>query len=187
MITHDIQHWRNARQLRTHLSQHDPAICSWVKKIVIHHTYRPLQSQWQGLQSMKNIMNGYEAKGWTSAPHLFICSGSPRAYNDGIFQMNPLNLVGTHARQCNPTTWGIEVVGDYTHRPWDAGTTMMVTSAIVELLKWRNRDVDIEHEVSFEDIIGHRDCNPTTCPGDAINIITIRNAVRYAVENMYAS
>lgn len=180
----DIRQWNNATKLKAHLFNHDPAICNWVTGIVVHHTVNPQPRHWKGITSMNNMKKDFINRGWSAAPHLFIVYGSPNPADNGIWQMTPLNVEGVHARTCNPHTWGIEVVGNYMAKPWDAGTTMLVTSAITELIMWRNKTGFMP--LTPKSVVGHRDCNPTSCPGDAINIDTVRDAVAYMLEYHYA-
>jgi hypothetical protein len=174
----DIQHWKSSAQLYQHIKQHDPAICSWVQSIVIHHTYRPIPADWRGLQSMESLKRYYTQLGWDSGPHLFICADAPNPAYNGVFQLTALNEPGTHAGVCNSTSWGIEVVGDYDSKPWSLQTTHMVAQSVAYLMKWVNM------AVASTTIKGHRDCNsPKSCPGSAINLDALRSIVqvyRYA-------
>src|SRR6476469_1533450 len=89
----------------------------WPIGSVLHNTFRPTESQWAGLASMRSMQATYEAKGWTSGPHCYLAVGSPFAANDGIWVMTPPMDRGTHAGQCNATRWGIELVGDFAIKP----------------------------------------------------------------------
>jgi hypothetical protein len=168
----DIRQWSTWQAFREHLFQHDRRICRWVGGAVIHHTWRPTPVQWRGIASMESLKRFYIAKGWTAGPHLFICAGAPNPADDGIFQLTPLNLRGVHAGVCNPTTWGIEVVGDYDKAPWSDATSDLVTHAVRALFDWRELDT------TPRTLKGHRDCNsPKTCPGSAINLDYVRRQV----------
>lgn len=168
----DVRQWKTVDAFAKHLAAHDPAICSWVQGMIIHHTWRPTQSQWRGRASIEGMKAYYERLNppWDAGPHLFIVSGSPNAADDGIWQMTPLNMVGVHAGVCNSTNWGIEVVGDYDDEPWDAATRALVVGAAAELAKWRGIII------SPDTVKGHRDCNsPKSCPGKAINMQQVRD------------
>ena len=168
----DIRQWATPNQLNAHLKQHNPAICSWVKGVVIHHTYRPTPDTWSGMHSMKALQRYYEQLGWTAGPHLFICADAPRPADNGVFQLTPLNLRGIHAGICNSTTWGIEVVGDYDNKPWSLQTTHMVAQTVAYLMHW------ISMPIVISSVKGHRDCDsPKTCPGKAINLEAFRDIV----------
>lgn len=174
----DIRQWNTPAQLNQHIQQYDPAICSWVRSIVIHHTYRPTPLTWSGISSMKSLERYYTQLGWDAGPHLFICADAPAPSYNGVFQLTALNEVGIHAGVCNNSTWGIEVVGDYDSAPWSLQTTHMVAQSVAYLMKWINLPVNPTT------IKGHRDCNsPKTCPGRAINLDAFRDIVqvyRYA-------
>jgi hypothetical protein len=167
----DIQHWPTHERFAAHLAKHDPIVCNWVKAVVIHHTWKPVASGWRGLASVESLRRFYIAKGWTSAPHLFICAGAPNPAHDGIFQLTPLNLTGTHAGAvCNRTTIGIEVIGDYDDAPWPDNVATLVSYALAHFMEWRS--------LGRNAIIGHRNCNsPKTCPGKAVSIERVQNMV----------
>lgn len=170
----DIRQWKTIDAFRAHLAAHDPAICDWVQGVVVHHTWSPTQRQWRGKASVEGLKTFYENKNppWDAGPHLFICVGAPNPEDDGIWQMTPLNMVGIHAGVCNPTTWGIEVVGDYDNQPWSDGTRQLVVGAIAALMEWRRLSV------TPNSLKGHRDCNsPKSCPGKAINMAVVRQWV----------
>lgn len=173
----DIRQWKTVAEFKAHLAAHDPAICNWVQGLVVHHTWRPTQSQWRGRASVEGLKTFYENQNppWDSGPHLFIATGSPNPADDGIWQMTPLNMQGTHARQCNPTTWGMEVVGDYMEQPWSTATRNLAVGAVSSLFQWRGLTV------TEQSLKGHRDCNKTSCPGDAINLDDVRRWVSEAM------
>ena len=166
----DIRQWKTIEEFAKHLSLHDPAICNWVNGAIVHHTYRPLQSQWRGKATMEGLKQFYIDKGWTAGPHLFLAENSPNPEDNGIWQLTPLNIPGIHANACNPTTWGIEVVGDYDAQPWDDNTKRLTVGSIGELFKWRVLTVN------NKSIRPHKECNPTkSCPGNAINMNDVRS------------
>jgi hypothetical protein len=167
----DIRQWRTATEFKEHLKAHDPAIASWARGIVVHHAVRPTPSTWDGVNTMNNMVQVFIKRGWDSGPHLFIVQGARNTKNNGIWQMTPLNMPGTHARQCNPSTWGIEVVGEYTDKPWDPATAQTVLLAMAALCSWRNLPI------TADAIKGHRDCNSTECPGESIKMPAVRSAL----------
>lgn len=166
----DFRQWKTVADFSAHLNAHDPSICNWATGAVVHHTWKPTPKTWDGMRTMKAIQRYYVAQKWTSGPHLFICAGAPDPLDDGIFQMTPLNLRGTHAAICNSTTWGIEVVGNYDVGPWSDATEQLVLGAIRELFKWRKL------VVTKQSVRGHRDCNSKkTCPGRFIDMNELRS------------
>ena len=158
-----IQMWATPAQLAAHLAKHDPAICSWVTGITIHHTILPTIEMWVGRRSMTSLMGFYrDVRGWSSGPHLFI--------GREIWQLTPLNLPGTHGNRCNPDHWGVEVLGSYDQRPWPPALAEIVHGTLAVLLDWRR--------LPATTINGHRDCgSPKTCPGTAIQLPIVRKAV----------
>jgi N-acetylmuramoyl-L-alanine amidase-like protein len=157
----DIRHWATVEAFEAHLSHYDPAICAWVEGLTIHHTAIPTVAQWRGRRSVEVLGRFYRAKGWSGGPHLFI---GP----DGIWQGTPLNLPGIHAIGANGTRWGVEFVGNYTHVGWAEPIHALGLGAVAALLRWRKLGVS-PHTVD-----GHRNYNKPSCPGDAINLDTVR-------------
>lgn len=175
----DIRQWKTIEEFKAHLAAHDPAIAEWATGIIVHHTYRPLQSQWQGRQTMEGLKNYYISLGWDAGPHLFIAKNSPNPADDGIWQLTPLNMVGIHAGVCNSHNWGIEVVGDYDAKPWDDVTRSLVVNTCAALNEWRSI------VVNANTLKGHRDCNsPKTCPGKAIDMDQVRRWVTTAMADI---
>ncbi|MBD3245267.1 MAG: hypothetical protein GF335_04735 [Candidatus Moranbacteria bacterium] len=147
---------------------------SW---LVIHHTWRPTQDQWQGGKSILGIKNYYEKKGWRAGPHLFIAK-------DGIWLFTDMDEVGIHAGKGN-ALWknkyskriyggyvrgssyelvgysvGIEVVGNYDNQTW-SGKTLTNTVGSINILK---NVLNINNDkIKF-----HRDYSNKSCPGWAI-------------------
>ena len=156
--------WRTVEAFRAHLRKHNPNVVPWAQGIALHHTASPVPSTWKGLESIASLARFYRFHhGWKAGPHLFICAGSPNPANDGIFQLTPLNMTGVHAQHCNSTTWGIEVVGNYTSQPWSDATTSLVIGAVHELMSWKGITPN------RKTLIYHRECVPSTqCPGQAI-------------------
>jgi len=122
-------------------------------KIVLHHTSSPTPEQWGGVQTIINLNNYYDSKGWTTGPHLFIAP-------DGIWLFTDMRKNGTHAGSGNWRSIGIEMVGNYqTQKPtgiiWDY--TLFAITTLNERLK-----------LNPEDIKFHRDFMATDCPGKAV-------------------
>ena len=166
------EHWRTVDEFRAHLAKHSPSVAPWVQGAVVHHTWRPEVSQWRGQTTFNGILNYYKAKQpkWTSAPHLFLVVGSPDPRNDGIWQMTPLNITGTHAGAWNRTHWGIEVVGNYDDRGWSEPTKQLLYQTILTLFQWRNI------EVNRQSVVGHRETgSKKSCPGKSIDMNQVRS------------
>jgi hypothetical protein len=67
-FAYDLRHWRTHEDFRAHLAAHDPAVCSWVTKVVIHHTVKPTIAEWRGEVTMNGMKRYYEGLGWDSGP-----------------------------------------------------------------------------------------------------------------------
>lgn len=172
-----IEHWHSIRQFKEHLAKHSPAVASWASGVVIHHTWKPTVAQWQGRATMDGIVQYYKNKGWTSAPHLFVVSGSPSFDNDGIWQLTPLNMAGTHAGAWNSTHWGIEVVGNYDDVAWSPALRALVVDTTATLLAWRG--------VPFKTatVLGHRETgSKKSCPGRKIDMYDVRSQIKQQLE-----
>lgn len=168
-----IEHWPTVAAFRAHLAQYDALRTNlWTRKVVLHHTVRPLPSQWRGWKSMANLATYYrDTLRWTGGPHLFVCHGAPNPADNGIWQGSPLNMQTTHSNNCNRDGIAIEVVGNYDAAPWPPLTAELVLGTTDALLTWR--------QLPTAAVVGHRDCgSKKTCPGRAIDL----NAVRARLE-----
>jgi len=171
---YDLRHWATVQEFDTHLHRHEPiATAPWARGVVLHHTWRPLPSQWNGAITMNAMSKRYEAMGWRGGPHLFLVIGGRNPELDGIWQMCPLNVPGIHCSSLigNASMWGIEVVGEYDTRTWPDDVHRLVRSTTLALMNWRGIAVDATT------LKGHREypAAKKTCPGSAINL----DAVRY--------
>jgi hypothetical protein len=159
----DIRHWPSVEAFEQHLAAHDPAVAMWVTELVYHHTYRPLRHQWYGRKTMDSLVRYYrDDQGWSSGPHLFVAP-------DGIWQLTPLHLPGTHAMAGNDNSWGIEVVGDYDHEVWPRPIANLALGAGAALLRWRGLPA------TRQTVSPHSAYNPKkTCPGRKIDLEWVR-------------
>lgn len=132
-------------------------------RLVLHHTYRPDETQWRGLASMRGMQGYYAGLGWSAAPHIYVAP-------DGIWLFTPMREVGIHAGLGNQgitnSTWwysiGLEMVGyfDY-NRPsgnvWEYAKEVMVGVA-------QRLNIAPRRLISF-----HRDyTSEKSCPGWAV-------------------
>lgn len=167
----DIRQWRDGVEFRRHLAAHPPSLCGWVQRVVIHHTVKPLAVDWRGRRSMAALARYYAGLGWDSGPHLFIVHGAPDHLHNGIWQLTALNERGTHAGECNASSIGVEVVGNFDAHAWPPLLENLVVDTVASFLAWRC--------LPAERVAGHRDCkSPKTCPGRAVNLTTVRELVR---------
>lgn len=166
----DYRHFRDLGAFKNHLITHDPRLCNWVRRIIIHHTVSPTTAGWAGVASVRGAMRYYrDTLGWDGAPHLFVCAGAKDPDDDGVFQLNPLNLRGIHSNNCNIDGIAIEVVGNYDKVAWSPAMKALVEGTTAFLMQW------IGLEVTPQTLVGHRDCGSTkTCPGKMINMDVVR-------------
>ena len=172
MFAKEMIHFPNVTDFEKYLS--DIVKPEWTKTLVIHHTWKPVESDWNGMSTMKGIKNYYEKLGWDSGPHLFVCIGSPDAKNDGIWLMSNLEEKGIHANECNSVSWGLEIVGNYDVKPWSDKLKKYLYELFPVILK----KLEIT-SVTMKNLKGHRECNsPKTCPGKKIDMDVVRNDVQ---------
>jgi hypothetical protein len=163
----DIRQFNTALDLEKHLTQYDRDVAGWVTGATLHHTWKPLASQWRGRSTLMAMMKFFtNVRGWDRGPHLFIAP-------DGIWQLTPLNIPGIHAVSTNKCHWGIEVVGNYDKEDWPEKTKEMVYDTIFTLFAWRGITVNERN------LVGHRETgSPKTCPGSAIDMNQVRKDLK---------
>lgn len=174
------QRWGTVSEFSAYLS--GIKVPTWFNRIVIHHTWKPVQVDWRGMQSMAVLERYYRdvvewrdasgviRRGWSSGPNMFVCLGSPSPEWDGIYQGTPIGHQGTHAGKCNSSSIGIEVVGNFDLTPWSGDLHVLMLDICVAICRWAGRTAKI--------IVGHRDCgSPKTCPGSAIDLVSFRGQV----------
>jgi hypothetical protein len=148
-------------------------------RLVLHHTYRPDETTWRGLASMRGMQDFYASKGWRAAPHIYTAP-------DGTWLFFPMDKPGIHAGtgNCNieyqRPVWGqgklewysigVEMVGFFDQkRPGGAvwNNTLAVLGGLCAAL-----DIPVER-IDF-----HRDyTNEKTCPGAAVTKPWVRDEV----------
>src|SRR4051812_12756640 len=97
----DVQHWTSLGDFTAHLAGVNMA---WAKRVVLHHTWKPVPADWRGqstMDAMKKTFLTNENGTWDSGPHLFLVLGSPNPALDGIWQGTPLTRHGIAAGWCN--------------------------------------------------------------------------------------
>lgn len=130
-------------------------------RLVLHHTYRPDETSWRGLTTMRGIQRFYAGKGWTAGPHIF-------AAPDGIWLATPMSQIGIHAGAGNGSLakgWysiGLEMVG-YFDKVLPSGKVWEHSLAVMGELS-RRLNIPPRQLISF-----HRDyTNQKSCPGWAV-------------------
>jgi hypothetical protein len=132
-------------------------------RLVLHHTWKPTETDWKGERSVLALQRFYKGKGWTAGPHIF-------AAPDGIWLFTPLCDVGIHAGSGNSgnrngrLAWysvGLEMVGNFdVVRP--SGAVWENAKAVMGGL-CKRFGKSPEQAISF-----HRDYSTKTCPGTAV-------------------
>ncbi len=146
------------------------------QKVVVHHTagsnYVPdpagtVRGIWQ--------YHTYTVEGgWGDIGYNFLVAPNGQVF-EGRYGGN--NVVGGHARPYNYGTIGISVLGDYTSTGITAPGYESITSLIAQ--KCRESGFAPAGSSNFQNslggwfynmpnIVGHRDCAPTACPGDIL-------------------
>lgn len=172
MFNADIKQFKTVAEFESHIKM--LALPDWTKGVVIHHTWKPVPTDWRGEKTMNALKKYYEGLTWNAGPHLFICIGSPNPADDGIWQLTPLNAKGIHAGECNNTTWGVEIVGNYDLAPWSKELKKLVYETLAVLLQ----KINVKSVVKAV-LRGHRECNsPKTCPGSKIDMDVVRNEMQ---------
>jgi hypothetical protein len=145
-------------------------------RLVLHHTYRPDEPQWNGLTTMRGIQRFYAGKRWPSGPHIFT---GP----DGIWLATPMSQVGIHAGTGNGSIaagWysiGLEMVG-YFDTKLPSGKVWEHSVAVMGELS-RRLKIAPRQLISF-----HRDyTNAKSCPGWAITKEWVWSAVEAYLNN----
>ncbi len=131
-------------------------------RLVLHHTERPTEAEWNGLGTMRAIQRFYASKGWSAGPHIFVAP-------DGIWLATPMSEIGIHAGLGNGSLaqgWyslGLEMVGNFDRQP-PQGLVWQYALAVMGELS-RRLAIPPARLISF-----HRDyTNAKSCPGWAVN------------------
>jgi len=133
-------------------------------KLIIHHTWKPVQSTWNGAKTIDGLKKYYEGKGWSNGPHIFVAP-------DGIWLFTDMKQQGIHAGDGNYRSIGIEVVGNYDGAKWTGSIKRNALGVIDSLMK--------ELDLDYLDLYPHRFYNKTkTCPGKAIAMKWIEEKIR---------
>ncbi len=143
-----------------------------VKAIVIHHTAgEQAATTTDQAAAMRNLYYGHAVSfGWGDIGYNYVVDANGAIY-EGRAGGN--SAVAGHALGYNYGTIGISVIGDYTTRVPSADQTKAIED-LVAYLAYKN-NLDIGNKVFLKDktinvVSGHRDLNPTACPGENIYI-----------------
>ncbi|MCL6430659.1 MAG: N-acetylmuramoyl-L-alanine amidase [Anaerolineae bacterium] len=155
-----------------------------VTHFVIHHTATSNASADADPYQVVRTIYYYHAVtlGWGDIGYNFVVDRQGRIY-EGRYGGD--GVIGGHARPYNRGTVGIALLGDY-------GTSTVPPAAalgIEKLLHWKCAYHGVNplgsswiYDRTLPNIMGHRDCNQTTCPGD--RLYALLPTLRTDVANM---
>lgn len=137
-----------------------------IEKIVVHHTATTSNLD-NPEQAIRNIYQFHAVnRGWGDIGYNYIIDTEGNIYEG---RYGGEKVVGAHSGIYNVGTIGISVLGNYDE--------MEVSDEVIESLNWIISEKVIRHDINptaiskfrgedLENIVGHRDVNPTACPGD---------------------
>lgn len=125
------------------------------KSIVLHHAEATKCS-------IKDIHNWHLNNGWSGCGYHFLVR------KDGsIWRGRPENAIGAHTKRYNARSIGICAEGSYTTETMPEAQRQ----ALIEL------GIYIKNKYNINQVYGHRDLNPTTCPGSKYPLAEIKQAI----------
>lgn len=125
--------------------------------IVIHHTWVPNQSQYQGAASIRGVQRYHmNDKKWSDIGYHFMIGPEGT-----IYQGRPETVVGAHSSP-NTGKIGICLVGDFD--PGKDPFTPESREALMKLMTW----LTAEYGIQVKEFYGHRDFAPKSCPGEEV-------------------
>jgi len=170
-----------------------PEYVQW-KKVVIHHTagdnYIP-----DPAGTVRGIWQYHTyTLGWGDIGYNFLVSPDGQVF-EGRF--GGKNVVGGHARPYNYGTIGISVLGTYTN----VGISNAAFNSLTDLIAQKAAESGFEPAgtsdftnsygqtwYNMPNIVGHRDCAPTECPGQAFyNQLPAVRSTSQSKYNQYTS
>lgn len=145
-----------------------------IEHLVVHHTYAPNASQYQGAASVRGIQKFHQdSRGWMDIGYHFLIGP------DGvIFQGRPQEVSGAHVIP-NRGKVGVCMIGNF-----DGVDTVtpVQREALVALLAWLAGSYDVNPTT---EIFGHRDWMSTGCPGQSLYdmLPSVREAVKQVLDD----
>ena len=139
-----------------------------VTHFVVHHTATPNSTAESDPYGVVRSVYYYHAVtlGWGDIGYNYLVDRQGRIY-EGRYGGD--GVVAGHARPYNYGTVGVSILGDYSYD--DVPQTAL--DGLVELLAWKCNlhfvhplQSSFVYDGTFPNVMAHRDCNPTTCPGD---------------------
>jgi len=129
-------------------------------RITIHHTEasQPMTEE-DAIQELQIIQAFHQkGRGWIDIGYHFLIDGSGR-----LWQGRPETVVGAHVRNKNEGNVGISLMGSF-HPPKNMQPTPEQLRQVVLLARW----LVAAYRIDPQSLRGHRDQQPTSCPGDIL-------------------
>ena len=147
------------------------------KYIIIHHS----DTAYGGAARFDA---SHRSKGWAMLGYDFVIGNGTDTRN-GLIEVGPrwpTQMPGAHTgtpdHRFNDYGIGICLVGNFEERPPTAAQMDSLARLVAYLQK--------TYGIPSKNILGHRDCKPTRCPGRYLNIATVRQmAQRYLQSGAY--
>ena len=129
-------------------------------RITVHHTESDQPMSRQAAIDELQATQGFHqhGRGWIDIAYHFLIDGTGR-----VWEGRPLAVVGAHVKGKNDGNIGISVMGDF-HKPKNARPTAAQLDALAGLARW----LCAAYRIPASRIVGHRDQQQTTCPGDLL-------------------
>ncbi len=139
-----------------------------VNRFIIHHTDTGNNDPNPAATVRAILAFHTQGNGWNDIGYNFLVDQQGKIY-EGRYAGGPvaaenakgLGVIGAHALNNNVGTFGISMLGTFT----DASPTDAQLAAVEQLIAWKadKHDIDLG---DANNIVGHRDVNQTSCPGD---------------------
>jgi hypothetical protein len=158
---------------------------SFVRFVVVHNTGAPNLKTYRGYanrpspitdaQWLRNLEAFYRDKQhWSAGPHWFV---TPNAA--GLLAFTPSTRPGVHSPSWNGQSLGVEMVGDYSVEPFDAGVQANAVALLAELHVWLGLSPDTIRFHHEDPRTTHKDC-----PGKNVNKDALIAAVKAKIAAM---
>jgi len=128
-----------------------------VQRLTVHHT-----GEYAGMADLPELevlrrIERYHRneRGWCAIGYHFIVGKDGRVYEG-----RPVKYQGAHVRSNNPHNIGISVAGDFMKKPPNTQQLRALSAFLDEGQR--------KYRVPMARVAGHRDLNPSLCPGDAL-------------------
>ena len=140
-------------------------------RLTLHHTEmaQPL-TRADAVTELRVIQDFHiQGRGWIDIGYHFLIDGSGR-----VWEGRPHSVIGAHVRNKNDGNVGIALLGNF-HPPSAHRPTAAQSKAFVALA----RRLVAAYSMEPRQILGHRDQQGTSCPGDALygRLPSLRKAV----------